>query len=422
MADDKPSTEARVYAVADALLLEHGGLDGVRLADVVSRAGGRKQNVARYLNSWRSDREMMAARLQGPALRAAYRYTRDLLLILMLGQRPGVVVTAPAASPRDEPPSGADAPQPTPAPEPRGAARRDAVPRSNAAASRDIAPHLAPVGAATNEARRTFLAGYAERVAERASNPAVNARPPDAPKGRPRSWPTNRPPRPKRPPTRRSFARPPESPTAKAARLARIRAYVMRERADAYPPMPVVDSDWQGAAKPKVARAVAFELRAGRRPMAAKALIKSGRIPLTTNRPYRDLAAALAGSRITRVPGRRGAYWFDYEPAPRPRKVRASDDSDAKLVREFGRLLWVRLVVAIAVSPSPLARRDIAASLEPELSDLSPVWLAQCLKRGKKAGAFEMRGGGYVIARPRASRRKTRRRARTEPAARVVPV
>ncbi|MDE5444407.1 hypothetical protein GWG65_23740 [Bradyrhizobium sp. CSA207] len=429
MADDKPSTEARVYAAADALLLEHGGLDAVRLADVVRRAGGRKQNVARCLNRWRSDREMMAARLPGPVLRAAYRFARDLLLILTLSEQPRArgAVTAPAAPPRDDQPSSAGAPRPIPAPQPRATARRDPVPRSNAAALRqDLKPEGAPVGTAPNEpARRTFLAGYEERVAARTSKPAVSARPPDAPKGRPRSWPTNRPSRPRRPPTRRAIARPPESPVVKAARLARIRAYVMRERAeraDADPPMPVVDSDWQGAAKPKVARAVAFELRAGRRPMAAKALISTGRIPLTTNRPYLDLAAALAGSRIARVPGRRGAYWFDYEAAPRPKKVWASDDTDAKLAREFGRMLWVRMVVAIAVSPSPLARRDIAASLEPELSDLSPVWLAQCLKRGKKAGALDIRGGGYVIARPRAARRKARRMARRPSAARVERV
>jgi len=59
----------------------------------------------------------------------------------------------------------------------------------------------------------------------------------------------------------------------------------------------------------------------------------------------------------------------------------------------------VRLVVAIARAPSPLTQREIAARLGPELADLSPGWLTQRLKRGIKAGAFETRGGGYVIAR-----------------------
>lgn len=81
-------------------------------------------------------------------------------------------------------------------------------------------------------------------------------------------------------------------------------------------------------------------------------------------------------------------------PPPRPRADAASPDTDGKITREFAHLLWVRLVVAIAVSPAPVSRRELEATLQPELTDLSPVWLNQILKCGKKQGAFAARDGG----------------------------
>jgi hypothetical protein len=420
MADDKPSTEVRVYAAADALLLEYGSLDAVTLAEVVRRAGGRKQNVARFLNRWRIDRTMMAAGVPDAVLRLAFKFARDLFLILVLDDTARAraadgAVTAPVHS-EDVKPAQARASRSLPAHRGRGAtasgpARRTAVsepaPGAGAAPGADL-PAAEPVR------RSGFLQGHQARVAASKSRPAVNARPPDAPGRRPspshpgrragpkRAGPKRSGPAPVRPPRRES--RPPETPAAKAARLARIRDQVMRARAEreaANPPVPVVEADWAGASAQKVARAVAIALRRARRPMTAKALIDGGKIPLKTHRPSRDLPAALAGSPITRVADRGGAFWFDYEPPPPPKKLWLSDDTEAKLAREFGRLMWVRLVVAIAVSPSPLKRSEIAAALEPELSDLSPVWLAQCLKRGKQQGAFATRDGGYVMARPR---------------------
>ncbi len=424
MSDGKPSTEARAYEAADALLLEFGSLDAVTLAEVVRRVGGRKQNVARVFNRWRTDREMMAARLPRAALRAAHRLARDLLLILTLDAAP-----APPAR-RAEVDKEIDASEARAAAgpaelrrSPGGGARRGSAPATPvarptpAAAAGSLAQRAPPSERAE---RRTFLAGYAERVAARNAKEAVNRKPPDAPKRKPAPAPS---PRPRRAPTPRRYARAPELPAAQGARRERMRAYVMHgfwEREAADPP--VVPSDWENAARPKVARAAAIELRAARRPMTAKALVDTGRMPLTTNRPYRHLAAALTGSQIAPVAGSGGRYWFSYEAPPRRKWSWSSDDTDAKLAREFGRLLRVRLVVAIAVSPSPLARRDIAASLEPELADLSPVWLDQCLKRGKKQGALETRDGGYVMARPRTAAGKAGGRARASPAARGARV
>jgi len=65
--------------------------------------------------------------------------------------------------------------------------------------------------------------------------------------------------------------------------------------------------------------------------------------------------------------------------------------------------MWTRAVAAIARAPAPLTRGEIIAQLQPEFSDLSPVWLSQCLKRAKQAGVLARRDGGYAVAHaPRA--------------------
>jgi hypothetical protein len=84
MPDTTSSLDQRVRAVADQLLLELGSLDAVGLSDVIQRAGGRRQNVAKALNQWRADRVTLGAQMPDGAMRAAYKFARDMWLIMAL--------------------------------------------------------------------------------------------------------------------------------------------------------------------------------------------------------------------------------------------------------------------------------------------------------------------------------------------------
>ncbi len=385
---EKSSMEARVYAAADRLFLDCGALDAVTLADVVRQTGGRRQRVAYLLRRWYDDRTMLA-NLPEPAVRAAHRFTRDLFLILTLTR----------------PRSPALVPEFAPTPAPRKVARDGSAEGAPMVQVADAPRHPAPAlgNAASSPAvestsRRGFLQGYQERRAVKQPTPVANVRPADAPpRGRTRADRTAAPP--PRAPSLLDAADAADAVGERARRLSNMRKYVLSEEAERslLPPFPVFECDWQGAAQPQVARAVAIELRAAWRPLTAKALIDTDRVPLMIKRS--QLEAALVGSRITKVAGA-GGYWFKNEPPPRPRKPCTSADTDHKIVREFAQLLESRAIVAIVGSATPLDRGAIAASLQPEISNLSPAWLDQWLARMKKARALVMCRGGYVVARP----------------------
>jgi hypothetical protein len=401
--DETPSTERRIYDAADAMLLESGSLDAVSLKAVVTRVGGRRQNVARVLNQWRQDREMTAADLPNAVLRAARNAARDMWLIIKL-------TAAPAADARPEMPRPSRADQDPPRRFHDQAASRPVKQRRQTSGQPEANRHASPTAAPLQNRRpstgrysslppgRTpqqggptdFAEGHAKRRADKkAASAGIRKRPADAPRGPSK-------PRVRKPAPPRKYGRAPETVEQKTARLARMRAYVERER-PVTPPTPVMEEDWKDAENPKVARAVAKELRAHGRPMSGQALVDTGRINLATKRAYRRLPPALAGSRI--APGR-GGYWFNYEERPSGKQVRSGDEPDYQIVRIFGGLLWRKALVLMDTADEPPGHAEISAHLQPEISDLNPEWLDQQTKRAKKDSLIKVWKGGFGLTKP----------------------
>jgi hypothetical protein len=389
-----------VYAVADALLLEHGSLGAVLLGDVLARAPGRRQNVGRALNEWRAGREALAATVPDAVLRAARGFARDVWLIVKLAS---AAFPTSAEAERSGPERGA----------PETAASRKSL-GGFVGAKRPLAKQPAPKAGRASQGRPRrpqkaaepakprpdFLERRVKERAEEVRKPAANARPAGVPKPKYKYTYQHKKERPARRAKQWSV-----SPADVSARKRRIRDYVMQARAAEQPekavkPKPVAKADWEGAENPAVARAVAEELRKAGRPLAAQALMDTGAIELNTNRPSRDIKLALEGSRLEVVPDRVGAYWFSYEkPPPRPPKAGYKKiDTDPSIEREFGDRLFEKAVAMIVASKQPLMPSSIAQALEPEIRDLNPDWLAQRLKRAKKEGVLTSRGEGYVLA------------------------
>jgi hypothetical protein len=394
---------AKVYAAADALLFEAGSLSAVTLDGVEARVGGRRQNVARFFNGWRADRESIAAAVPRPVLRAAARFAGDLWLLATLaatgqhgsaGSSAGQSVeddqredTQPveSVSPKRRAASAtaADSDRPT-RPGPAGH-----VPPRDHAEPHAVRPgrfaSLSPMPIRALEPKRSddFIAGRNTRKsAKQRAGRAVNARPEAVPKK-------------KRGPTRP----PPPTAAEKAARAVRAREFVLRARAAAAAKEalePVAKEIWRDAADPAVARAAATELRRARRPLRPKALIEIGNPALPSDREA--LARALAGSRLRTIAG--GGYWFAGEDPPLelPEKHTNGPDTDEKILFELGGLMWLRVLSLISASPKPVRPAEIKAQLQPEISYLNREWLTGRLADGKKAGVLVKKDGGYLLA------------------------
>jgi hypothetical protein len=394
----------QVYAVADALLLERGSLGAVLLADVLARAPGRRQNVGRALNEWRAEREALAATVPDAVLRAARSFARDVWLIVKLASA-AAPIRAEAEHVVEAERAATEAAASRKSPGGFVGSKLKLTKQSAPKAGRKPQgrPRRAQKASQASEPRPGFLERRTKERAEAVRKPAANARPAGVPKPIFKYTYKQKKERPAQRAKQRSV-----SPADVLTRKMRIRDYVMQARAAEQPkkavkPKPVAKSDWEGAENPAVAKAVAEELRKAGRPLAAQALMDTGAIELKTNRPSRDIALALAGSRLKVVPDRGGAYWFSYEePPPRPtKKGYEKIDTDPSIEREFGDRLFEKAVAVIGASERPLAPSSIAQALQPEIRDLNPDWLAQRLKRAKKEGILISRGEGYVLAKPK---------------------
>jgi hypothetical protein len=155
----------------------------------------------------------------------------------------------------------------------------------------------------------------------------------------------------------------------------------------------IARSDCPSANNPAVAEAVAIELHRAGKPLWPAILIRTGRIPLVSRRPSRDLARALEGSQIVKTWS--GAYWFEFERVPERRVPPKPPDTAYALMREFCELLWARAILALAGGPK--SPKSIAEALRPEIGDANPDWLRQRLQREKAFGTVVNGRNGWRL-------------------------
>jgi len=348
------ATKTEVYAAADAEAAERGSAKKVTVAAVCRRCGGRPHEIEPLLAGWRAERARRGEDRRHPA--PVPVPIGDFLTGRAERKRNG-------GNDRNGGPGAAPDPEP---PAPAGGAM--------------------PLASAESD----FLAGRRMRRARMAGRVPVNVLPPGMPTAKQRK---GKPRKPRKPP-KPAYVRKRPKPTAEEKREqdARITAHVLRAREERLDRL-VKPSDYRDAKDPPVAKAVALELRRAGRPLMPKRLIDTGRVPFTTNRPYRDLPVALAGSRIFQTES--GSCWFDYEPAPAGRIAVKPPDTITIFRREFADLLWERALAALR--NGPMRRAAISAALQPEIADLNPDWLAQRLKREAKAKTIAACPGGWLL-------------------------
>ncbi|AND92924.1 blr8080 [Bradyrhizobium diazoefficiens USDA 110] len=346
------ATKTEVYAAADAEAEVRGSAKKVTVTAVCRRCGGRPHEIEPLLAGWRAERAQRGGDRPHPA--PAPAPIGDFLIGRAERKRTG-------GNDRNRGPG--EAPDPDP-PAPVGSGM--------------------PLASAESD----FLAGRRMRRARMAERVPVNVLPPGMPTAKQRKA------KPRKPPKPAYVRKRPPKPTAeeKRERDARITTHVLRAREERLNRL-VKPSDYRDAIDPPVAKAVALELRRAGRPLMPKRLIDTGRVPFATNRPYRDLPVALAGSRIFQTES--GSCWFDYEPAPTKRIAVKPPDTITIFRREFADFLWERALATLR--NGPMRRAAISAALQPEITYLNPDWLPQRLKREAKAKTIVARPGGWAL-------------------------